>query len=772
MNSPESARKRGSSSAQIPTKQLSLPQSFSNQKRQKTDKAMAIDTRKSPLVNENRAMINNKDNVRKVVIKNFALKDNSKREAEFYEATFKRLDDALEMILAGKQLNGLHDLYKSCENVVRGAKAERCARLASDKMATQIQKTKKKLIQSIQDGDTAIDSVLEAWKSWQHKLSLIRSICFYLDRTYLMSDLNLSPLQETGTSLFRTELLLQSEIKEPFVTTFVAMFDRLRDGQTRSMQSDIFDAMQLLASTKLYDSLFEPFFLRATERYYIAISEASQKSSPTNFLATIERLLSGEAEIADTYLKPQTKPHAIDIVQQKLIAANVDFIIGAFNELIDARDVSTLGRMYKTLALVGETAKLRTAFTTYVGQAGLAILADTSNDKSMVESLITFKASMDEVLLKSFDSEDLFSKALRDQFASFINSRGDVPAEMMAKYIDSVLRSGNKKFNEDDLEIQMTRLMDIFRFIASKDVFEAFYKKDLAKRLLLNKSASSDAETSLLKKLRVECGPQFTSKLEGMFKDIDISREYNRTLPGSQLEVMILSQGAWPTYPEVKVQLPENMSSVLDEYQAHYHKSHSGRKLMWRHTLGQCQIKAVFPKGDKELSVSLFQGIVLLLFNADQTLSYKDIQIRTGLDDKELIRTMQSLACGKAETRVLLKHPKGKDVLDTDTFKINDLFQNPKKMVKINQIQMKETAEENKATHARVIQDRSFEIQAAIIRIMKSAKRKTHAELIASTIDTIKGRGIPQIGDIKAAISKLLDREYISRHEKEYHYEA
>jgi hypothetical protein len=56
-----------------------------------------------------------------------------------------------------------------------------------------------------------------------------------------------------------------------------------------------------------------------------------------------------------------------------------------------------------------------------------------------------------------------------------------------------------------------------------KDVFEAFYKKDLAKRLLLNKSASIDAEKTMIAKLKAECGSQFTSKLEGMFKDAELS---------------------------------------------------------------------------------------------------------------------------------------------------------------------------------------------------------------------------------------------------------
>lgn len=42
----------------------------------------------------------------------------------------------------------------------------------------------------------------------------------------------------------------------------------------------------------------------------------------------------------------------------------------------------------------------------------------------------------------------------------------------------------------------------LFVFFVGKDVFEAFYKKDLAKRLLVGKSASVDAEKSMLSKLK------------------------------------------------------------------------------------------------------------------------------------------------------------------------------------------------------------------------------------------------------------------------------
>lgn len=102
--------------------------------------------------------------------------------------------------------------------------------------------------------------------------------------------------------------------------------------------------------------------------------------------------------------------------------------------------------------------------------------------------------------------------------------------------MDSKLRAGNKEATDEELEKMLDKIMIIFRFIygntfkinvlfqrprefsiikplsklhilshfslLGKDVFEAFYKKDLAKRLLVGKSASVDAEKSMLSKLK------------------------------------------------------------------------------------------------------------------------------------------------------------------------------------------------------------------------------------------------------------------------------
>ena len=144
--------------------------------------------------------------------------------------------------------------------------------------------------------------------------------------------------------------------------------------------------------------------------------------------------------------------------------------------------------------------------------------------------------------------------------------------------------------------------------------------------------------------LTSECGSSFTHNLEQMFKDIDLARDemasykQMREERGNSdeldLSVNVLSSSAWPSYPDVPVNIPSNIMNAIDRYDQHYKVKHTGRGLNWKHSLAHCVVRARFPRGNKELVVSSFQAIVMLLFNeiADkQCLSYREIQDATGL---------------------------------------------------------------------------------------------------------------------------------------------
>lgn len=69
--------------------------------------------------------------------------------------------------------------------------------------------------------------------------------------------------------------------------------------------------------------------------------------------------------------------------------------------------------------------------------------------------------------------------------------------------------------------------MTIFKFLEDKDVFQKFYTKMLAKRLVNGNSASDDAEASMISKLKEACGFEYTNKLQRMFTDMSISKDLN-----------------------------------------------------------------------------------------------------------------------------------------------------------------------------------------------------------------------------------------------------
>lgn len=129
-----------------------------------------------------------------------------------------------------------------------------------------------------------------------------------------------------------------------------------------------------------------------------------------------------------------------------------------------------------------------------------------------------FDSQNDEVVDHSFEGDEQFVDGLKDGTDYFINLRENNAIKLLAKYTDQTLRS--PVVDQDLLE----KAMFLFRQLQCKDEFEVLYKRDLAKRLLLNISHKS-AEKMMLAKMKIECGAGYTGKMEGMVKDIEKSGE-------------------------------------------------------------------------------------------------------------------------------------------------------------------------------------------------------------------------------------------------------
>jgi len=619
----------------------------------------------------------------------------------------------------------------------------------------------------------------DCWLTHCQQMIRIRSIFLALDRRIIPSrsivqnNTGVMMLWEMGLEIFKIHIISNPLVQTRTVDGLLFVIDKERQGDTvdRSLLKSL---LRMLSDLGIYQEAFETKFLISTERMYSAEGQRlMQEREVPEYLAHVQKRLHEENERLLHYLDHTTKRALISTVEKQLIGEHLTQILQkGLDPLIEENRIHDLKLAYNLLCRVKNgTQELCTWFCTYVKKRGRTIVIDPEKDKTMVQELLDFKEKLNNIVVTCFQNNEKYNNSLKESFENFINQRLNKPAEMIAKFVDSKLRAGNKEATEEELERLLDKIMVLFRFIHGKDVFEAFYKKDLAKRLLVGKSASVDAEKSMLSKLKQECGGGFTSKLEGMFKDMELSKDVNSAfkqyvvnmnnpeLVNMDLTVNILTMGYWPTYPATEVNLPAEMVGYQEIFKRFYLGKHSGRKLQWQPSLGFCVLRAVFPLDMKELQVSLYQTLVLLLFNGADELPFEEIKAATNIEDAELRRTLQSLACGKA--RVIQKNPRGKDVNDGDKFIYNKDFTNKLKRIKINQIQLKETTEEQQATEERVFQDRQYQIDAAIVRIMKMRKTLTHNLLITELYNQLNFPVKP--ADLKKRIESLIDREYMER---------
>ncbi|OZJ04946.1 hypothetical protein BZG36_01755 [Bifiguratus adelaidae] len=733
-----------------------------------------------------------------LVIKNFKVKP--KLPENYFDTTWAKLKNAVKAIQDSRPVGeSLEFLYKSCENL--------CAHKMGSKLYTLLHVEFESHIQAIADGlrkatanaaahvqrnDATEEAYLVAvnacWTAHCSQTMWIRSIFLVLDRTYVLQSGERS-LWDMGLQLFRQTVLEANDIQYKTLNGISELISKERKGE--AIQRPLLKSvLRMFVDLQLYSSTFEPRFMDETRAFYMLEGEQLIETMDTReYLHHVDTRLREENERCDYYLDRRSKARLTKTLEDELIARHITTVLEKGKCQIDEINAKAdLALLYTLASRVASLDLLRKSFGAYIKKSGTSIVADPSRDPTMVDDLLAFKAKMDEILIESFQHNGDFAQSLKESFESFINTRQNKPAEMIAKYLDSKLKSSNKDVADDSFDRVLDQVLILFRYIqgmasvlplvviltahSGKDMFEAFYKKDLAKRLLMGRSSSFDAEKSVLAKLKTECGPGFTSKLEGMFKDIDVSRDIMTSFKASkgheeiqdlELYVNVLTQGYWPTYPPTEVALPVKMARYQETFKNFYLGKHNGRRLMWQNSLGHCQVRARFPKGQKELSVSLFQAVVLLLFNDEskERISYKEIKEQSNIEEKELKRILQSLACGKA--RVLTKHPKGRDVEDTDEFSFNAEFENKLTRIKINTILLKETQEEQINTTEKVFQDRQYQVDAAIVRIMKTRKTLSHTMLLTELFDQL--RFTVKASDLKKRIESLIDREYMERDE-------
>jgi cullin 3 len=426
------------------------------------------------------------------------------------------------------------ELYRNAYNLVLHKHGEMLYGGVCRAVRDHLTDVAKKVIRA-SDG-LLLRELAKEWEDHQQTMMMVRDILMYMDRTYVTQQKK-KPIYDHGLEIFRDSIARHDQVKDRLRRIILEWISKERAGQqidrmllrsTLSMLADL--GVDTLA---VYEDDFESDFLETTRTFYRQESlEFISANTCPDYLSKAETRLNEELMRVQHYLNVHTKGKLMRIVEKELISVHSRALVDMENSgvvaMLKNNKVADLRRMYSLFSRVPETLDhLRGCMCNHVKKEGLGLVADqekVSAPVDFVKKLLEMRDKYDKLVTDALNAENKSQKRLKEAFEDFINADSRCASYLVA-YIDELLKSALKGLSEGEADTKLDKVIVIFRYLQDKDIFENFYKDRLSKRLLNGRSVSEDAEKSMVAKLKTEMGYQFTSKLEGMFNDMSLSKD-------------------------------------------------------------------------------------------------------------------------------------------------------------------------------------------------------------------------------------------------------
>lgn len=156
--------------------------------------------------------------------------------------------------------------------------------------------------------------------------------------------------------------------------------------------------------------------------------------------------------------------------------------------------------------------------------------------------------------------------------------------------------------------------------------------------------------------------------------------------------------------------------------------------------------------------------MLLLLFNTRPLLSSEELPELLGVvldakseKKKQVAESIEAAIYALAKSKLV-------NVEGNGELRVNEDFASKFKKVVVTRMNKKEKAEESKETEERVMEERKYEIDACIMKIMKARKKSVHSDLLEALRSQLKFLLQPNV--IKKRIEGLIERDYLRRDDK------
>jgi DNA-binding MarR family transcriptional regulator len=534
---------------------------------------------------------------------------------------------------------------------------------------------------------------------------------------------------------------------------------------------------------KLYEDEFESPYLENIRNYYKKKSfELIEKVSIEEYVSIALKRIDDEVTRCKYYCVPSSLQKVLEECKEQLIIQYKQKLLDKFGDLLNNEQFNDCTNMYKLLSIVKDgILSLASIYEDYIAKYGFNECKKLGNiklkdSKAYVDTLIEVHKKFRNITKDVFNSNPEFFAAVDKSLSKVINTpiSGKIShsPEILAKYCDFLLKKSPKvSINEDEIEQKLENVIILFKYIDDKDIFQKFYSKILAKRLIYNTSVSEELEENMINRLKLSCGVEYTNKLQRMFTDINVCKdinnnfkEYLKSMDIKQTvdsNILVLTSGSWPlSNSNISFQIPVELEDNINKFAAFYQNEHNGRKLTWLYQLSKADVRLHMENKLYELNMTLYQLAILLLFNNGDSFTINEIINQTLLPLSEVSRFLKAFVDLK-----LLIAPNTESLDTIVTFNKN--FSNKRTKIKIGMVA--DNNQENEITRLVVDNDRKLFLQAVIVRIMKSKKELQHTLLIKEVIEQSKSRFVPNIQAIKQAIEQLIDKQYIERVKNDYY---